>query len=308
MTPAPVVELLKKQNDNRFLGYLSYLGGYTSENCDVGGTYYQHGGYAGCCTTTGAACNFPIGCVSGSLVYTYTTGTVTGGTYACSALYTEPSEVSQTVCATAFIFENADDSNPYTDVFCGESAVNWSYYRVKPTQTASSISSAAATTTFTPSTAALTSSPTSTSTPTHTSAPAPSKSKAWIAGVVVGPIALIAIAGLVTYIFFLKKKQRNAPQNPPAQLPPQQYPQYGPGPQGGAAIGQPPMAQAAYSPSMSPAPQYIPNSPAGVQQQWQGQGQQQGWVGAEPKQNAQVGAAQVPSPGPFPAELDGRHM
>lgn len=30
MTPAPVAELLKKQNDNRFLGYLSYLGGCTS--------------------------------------------------------------------------------------------------------------------------------------------------------------------------------------------------------------------------------------------------------------------------------------
>jgi len=68
------------------------------------------------------------------------------------------------------------------------------------------------------------------------------------------------------------------------------------------------VAQAPYSPSMSPAPQYIPNSPAGVQQQWQGQGQQQGWVGAEPKQNAQVGAEQVSNPGPFAAELDGRHM
>ena len=68
------------------------------------------------------------------------------------------------------------------------------------------------------------------------------------------------------------------------------------------------MAQAAYSPSMSPALQHIPNSPTGVQQQWQGQGQQQGWVGAEPKQNAQVGAEQVPSPRPFLAELDGRHM
>lgn len=30
VTPAPVVELLKKQNDNRFMGYLSYLGGCTS--------------------------------------------------------------------------------------------------------------------------------------------------------------------------------------------------------------------------------------------------------------------------------------
>ena len=73
-------------------------------------------------------------------------------------------------------------------------------------------------------------------------------------------------------------------------------------------MGQPPMAQPAYSPSMSPAPQNIPNSPAGVQQQWQGQGQQQGWVGAEPKQNAQVGAEQVPSPRLFSAELDGGHI
>lgn len=30
VTPAPAAELLKKQNDNRFMGYLSYLGGCTS--------------------------------------------------------------------------------------------------------------------------------------------------------------------------------------------------------------------------------------------------------------------------------------
>lgn len=36
------------------------------------------------------------------------------------------------ICNTAFIFENLGDSNPKTDIVCGESSVNWSYYRKIP--------------------------------------------------------------------------------------------------------------------------------------------------------------------------------
>jgi len=61
-----------------------------SLNCDIGGTWYRSGNYAGCCSTTGASCN------------------------------------------TSFIYENTDDSNLRTDVFCGISSLNWSYYRVIP--------------------------------------------------------------------------------------------------------------------------------------------------------------------------------
>ncbi|XTI87857.1 hypothetical protein V2W45_447277 [Cenococcum geophilum] len=61
-----------------------------SLNCDIGGTWYRSGNYAGCCSTTGASCN------------------------------------------TSFIYENTDDSNLRTDIFCGISSLNWSYYRVIP--------------------------------------------------------------------------------------------------------------------------------------------------------------------------------
>ena len=58
---------------------------------------------------------------------------------------------------------------------------------------------------------------TSTSTATSTSTPNPgpgSKSKAWITGVVVGPLAAVAIAGLLFWIFKLKRNQSQL-QNPP---------------------------------------------------------------------------------------------
>lgn len=55
----------------------------TSLNCDIGGTWYRSGNYAGCCSTTGASWN------------------------------------------TGFIYENTDDSNLRTDIFCGISSLNW---------------------------------------------------------------------------------------------------------------------------------------------------------------------------------------
>lgn len=36
------------------------------------------------------------------------------------------------MCNTAFIFESFGDSNPKTDIVCGDSSVNWSYYRKIP--------------------------------------------------------------------------------------------------------------------------------------------------------------------------------
>jgi hypothetical protein len=36
ITPGPNIELLRKQNDIRYMGYISYTEGWTSEICDVG--------------------------------------------------------------------------------------------------------------------------------------------------------------------------------------------------------------------------------------------------------------------------------
>jgi hypothetical protein len=36
ITPGPQIELLKKQNDLQYIGYVSYKGTWTSELCDPG--------------------------------------------------------------------------------------------------------------------------------------------------------------------------------------------------------------------------------------------------------------------------------
>lgn len=84
ITPAPriPIELLRKQNNDRFIGWLSVDGEWTTRTCEIGGTYYQSGEYWRCCATTLAGCNVPIGCVAGSVVYSFESGTQSLGTYA----------------------------------------------------------------------------------------------------------------------------------------------------------------------------------------------------------------------------------
>lgn len=84
ITPAPnvPVELLRKQNNDRFMGWVKISGTWTSRTCDIGGTYYQSGSNWRCCATTVAGCQGPVGCVSGSLVYSVTTGSQSRATYA----------------------------------------------------------------------------------------------------------------------------------------------------------------------------------------------------------------------------------
>lgn len=51
----------------------------------------------------------------------------------CSTdVYPDPTDASFTICNTAFMYENGQDSSPQTNVNCGRSSVNWSYYRVQP--------------------------------------------------------------------------------------------------------------------------------------------------------------------------------
>ena len=134
--PISPAELLRRQNDERFMGWLQYSSGaeWSSEDCDVGGTLYQSGDNWRCCSTTANGCSGPVGCISGSLIYDMgTTGTNTGqSTYACSAVYTGSAEAQYSLCNTGFLFQNTADSDPQTNVFCGISANNWSYYRQKP--------------------------------------------------------------------------------------------------------------------------------------------------------------------------------
>jgi hypothetical protein len=47
--------------------------------------------------------------------------------------YDDPAASSWSVCNTAFLYENDRDSSPETNVNCGASSYNWSYYRSEPT-------------------------------------------------------------------------------------------------------------------------------------------------------------------------------
>lgn len=47
-------------------------------------------------------------------------------------VYPDATDASFTVCNTAFMYENSQDSSPQTNVNCGVSSLNWSYYRVQP--------------------------------------------------------------------------------------------------------------------------------------------------------------------------------
>jgi hypothetical protein len=73
--PSIPIELLRqRQNNDRFMGWISASGEWTSRTCDVGGTFYQTDDVWRCCATTQAGCNVPVGCISGSLIYQYNTG------------------------------------------------------------------------------------------------------------------------------------------------------------------------------------------------------------------------------------------
>jgi hypothetical protein len=89
ITPGPKVELLRKQNDARDLGWLSWDGTWAIESCQEGGTYYQAGSQWACCSTASDGCSssdLPIGCISGSLIYPYD-GTEISGTPTTFAWY-----------------------------------------------------------------------------------------------------------------------------------------------------------------------------------------------------------------------------
>ncbi|KAF2792165.1 hypothetical protein K505DRAFT_56910 [Melanomma pulvis-pyrius CBS 109.77] len=336
ITSAPEVnfELMRKQNDNRFMGWLSLSGGsYSSKQCDVGGTLYQTASLWRCCATSVAACDIPIGCISGSLIYSLaSTGTRQLGTFGCNQIYTEAEDQSFTICNTGFLYENTQDSDPRTNVFCGISSVNWSYYRVKPdlsTSTpASTPSSSPATTT-----GSTTVTPTpadSTILPTISPNPPKKKSQAWIAGAVVGPIIGLALVGILAW-FCLAKRRKNktvvpppsttAPSYPgsPNQQPPQPYNnnyqppmqqnQHGMAPYGVAQHESWTPAPTPGSPhtqgSVSPHP---PNSPYGAPvqpQQWQQQQQLHAPTSPAPGYVDEHGAVKQPHERPFSSELDG---
>ncbi|KAF1930524.1 uncharacterized protein M421DRAFT_376078 [Didymella exigua CBS 183.55] len=185
---APAV--LPRQNSDAFIGYLELSNTWTSISCNSGLTWYQSGQYAQCCPETETHCYAPTACVGGSQIYTYPDSSSVR-TIACTENY---QNAAISICNTIFIFENTHDSNPRTNINCGDSSANWSYYRDVPLEATATTSSIPGATTSTP---AL---------PTQASEPEPG-SKAWIAGVVIGPILGLALVGAGVW-FFLRRKRK----------------------------------------------------------------------------------------------------
>ncbi|ORY06391.1 hypothetical protein BCR34DRAFT_616973 [Clohesyomyces aquaticus] len=196
--------------------------------------------------------------IGGSQIYPYADQNTTT-TVACTSNYDDK---RLSICNTAFIFENTGDSNPRTNIICGDSSVNWSFYRNIPesfTQTPASRTSIPALTT-TPSSSSTSPSSSPTNPPP---ASKNSSSKAWIAGVVVGPLIGIAlVAGIILLLLRRKKKASQAPLPPQQPQQPQTFQPSNP---------QPPVSQyknefkPGFSPQMSsghPSPgNYNPNDP-----------------------------------------------
>ncbi|KAF2822450.1 hypothetical protein CC86DRAFT_469810 [Ophiobolus disseminans] len=271
--------ILPRQNGDRFIGWVQSSGKWYSEACNSGLTWFQEGRYGQCCPASLTRCPAPTACVSGSMIYPLPALSKTT-TIGCIENF---GNASYSICNTAFIFENMQDSNPKTDIVCGEESVNWSYYRQVP----ASITEAATRAPFSipnPVTTAVGSLGT-------TNSGKKGGSKAWIAGAVIGPLLGLALVGVA--VFFLLRRRKNKskvsqqggaamainPAQPPAgvagytdakpQFVQQQQPAYTPDPYAnqGAFAAQQGYNNAPISPApqynnpvVSPAPQY--NNPA----------------------------------------------
>ena len=139
ITEAPQIdlELLRRQNSDRFIGWLQDSNSWDSRQCVTGLTYFQSNTRWACCTTTSTGCDLrtlPIGCITGSLIYSLisATGTQQRTTIACTSIWNDPTDRSLTVCNTAYVYEYLQDKDPATRIVCGDTGENRSYYRQQP--------------------------------------------------------------------------------------------------------------------------------------------------------------------------------
>ncbi|KAH7406560.1 hypothetical protein DE146DRAFT_753125 [Phaeosphaeria sp. MPI-PUGE-AT-0046c] len=189
--------ILPRANPASFIGWVEYSGSWYSETCNPGLTWYQDGKYAQCCAATLASCYAATACASGSMIYPYPDKSSTK-TIACTENF---GDNALSICNTAFIFENMGDSNPRTDIICGSESINWSYYRSVP----ASITEASSRASLSKAQAAASSAVAAPSGGTAQK----KGSKAWIAGVVVGPLSgLVLVIALVWFCLRRRKNQK----------------------------------------------------------------------------------------------------
>ncbi|KAF2872880.1 hypothetical protein BDV95DRAFT_359223 [Massariosphaeria phaeospora] len=195
--------LLPRQNADRFIGWVETSGTWSSQQCNVGLTWYQDGKYAQCCPVTMSSCYAPTACVDGFLIYPYSDQSTTS-TIACTD---DSNDAAYSICNTALIYENFEDSDPMTDIVCGQFSLNWSYYRKVP-------ASATEKPSVTPDEPSTPGSGNSSPTPGSPEPTGKQKSKVWIAGAVAGPVGGLLIIGAIVF-FLMRHKKNNAPAGPP---------------------------------------------------------------------------------------------
>ncbi|KAF3005332.1 hypothetical protein E8E14_003074 [Neopestalotiopsis sp. 37M] len=158
----------------------------SSLHCYSGATFASSSGTAGCC---GAPCSIPTACSGTTLFYSGTERYYTSGD----------------TCFTPTIFESYPAETPSAKFFgCANGWDVTTLYRTSPVvaQTTSFTSSIPSSTTV--------QSTTSTSSPSASSSPGDSapSSKAWIAGAVIGSIAILAVIGFSAFWFGWRKANR----------------------------------------------------------------------------------------------------
>lgn len=259
--------------------------GYTAEgiswgtaNCPASSTWYQTSTWGRCCpVSVTTPCAIWTACASTSVIF------LGNGQQSATCSGNDP------VCRTALVAQNENDRTPFVYIGCGKK--NWTAFRTAPIAVVESLtlldSSTRSQSTSTLFTATSTGTTNTASNTASFTAPAASQSavppgttdggsasQAWIAGAVIGPIALITIAGLLVYIWRLKRGKKEDPsaqpmmtQGPHTPIPQAQQPYYPPNAQYTQYPSQP------YNPQAdqygAPPPQYY--NPHAVQKPYQDQ-------------------------------------
>ncbi|KAH6720234.1 hypothetical protein BKA61DRAFT_668151 [Leptodontidium sp. MPI-SDFR-AT-0119] len=213
ITPAPIAG--RQAFEQALIGYYSFADNvYESAECPFGSTWTASSTYGRCCATSTicTAGDYITRCSGNGVVYG------DGLSAPCSGTFS--------LCNTDQIIKTVDDANPTFWIGCDDDGLQTFYYRTMPgaANVISTPSSPTTTTPPSPNVPSTTTPGTTTApgvvviTPDPTSDPKPGKSKAFIAGVVVGPVALVAIIGLIVWIICIKRsKKRNRDPHEVAQ-------------------------------------------------------------------------------------------
>lgn len=189
---------LARRGHPAFIGYFSTSGdsSYHTSSCPSSDFWSTSSTYGGCCPSSyesDGGCTPYTSCFGDSLVAGDSAYSCTDSGYSCN---------------TDYVLQSVGDASPILWIGCASRSQLY-FYATPPTVAATTTAATSISTTATES--STKSQSTSASTPSPAVGP---KSKAWIAGAVIGPLAAIAIAGLLFWIFKLKRNQ-SQPQNPP---------------------------------------------------------------------------------------------